>query len=192
MRKIAWLGAALLLVVALVWVVQANGEEAKKAEEQEHGFIGALSCKACHKSEAKGDQYGKWLASPHAHAYQSLLTDESKKIAKELGIEVAPEEAAQCLKCHVTAWDAKAELFGKKYDKIEGVSCESCHGPAADWKIAHMKDVEKAMTLGMIAPAEELCLSCHNDESPTFKEFKFEEAMAVVAHPNPKKAGEGE
>jgi hypothetical protein len=190
MRKTAWLGVALLLVAALAWVVQASGEEAKKAEEEAHGYIGALSCKGCHKSEAKGDQYGKWLASPHAKAYETLLTEESKKITAEMGIEAAPEEAPKCLKCHVTAWDADAELLGKKYDKTEGVSCESCHGPGADWKITHMKDVEKAMTQGMIHPDEALCLTCHNEESPTYKEFKFEEAMAEVAHPNPKNVKE--
>jgi hypothetical protein len=193
MRKIAWLGAALLLVAAVVWVVQADGEEAKKAEEPvAHGYIGALSCKACHKSEAKGDQYGKWAESPHAHAYQSLLSEESKAIAKEMGLEVAPEEAPQCTKCHITGWDAAAELLGKKYDVAEGVSCESCHGAAADWKKPHMKDVETALTLGMIVPDEALCLTCHNEESPTYREFKYAEALAVIAHPNPKKAAEGE
>jgi hypothetical protein len=186
MRKIAWFGTTLLLIVCVAWWVGADETE----QAQEHGFIGAKSCMACHKNPAKGAQYTKWLESPHAHAYQSLLTDESKQICAEKGITAAPEEAPECLKCHVTAWDAKAELLGKKYDKTEGVSCESCHGPAADWKTPHMKDVEAALTLGMIVPDEALCKTCHNPESPTYREFVYAEKLAAVAHPNPKKAQE--
>lgn len=201
MRKSVLLIAALLLMACVAWLVQADEPttEAAKAEpaekaaqkvEQAFGYIGAKSCMACHKKEEKGAQYTKWLDSPHAQAYQSLLTEESKKICKEKGIAAAPEAAPQCLKCHVTGWDAKAELLGSKYDKTEGVSCESCHGPAAEWKKPHMKNVEEAMTLGMTKPDEAFCVTCHNEESPTYKPFKFAEKMAVIAHPNPKKKAE--
>ncbi len=33
--------------------------------------------------------------------------------------------------------------------------------------------------------AEKLCLTCHNEESPTFKEFKFKERWEKIAHPIP-------
>ncbi|MCK4304959.1 MAG: cytochrome c family protein [Candidatus Eisenbacteria sp.] len=171
--------------------VEKTVEKKAVAEEKavEHGYLGATACKICHKKETKGAQYTKWLASPHAHAYQTLLTDESKKICKKLGIKEAPEAAGKCLKCHVTAYGVKAELLGKKYDKTEGVSCESCHGPAADWKKPHMKDPETAAKLGMIKPDDEkMCMGCHNEESPTYKPFKYKEKLAAIAHPNPMKA----
>jgi hypothetical protein len=165
MRKLGWLGVALLVMAGLAWVysgqmtavaeeqteakteakAEAKTEAKAEAKKAEHGFIGASQCKMCHKSEAKGAQFVKWEASPHANAYKTLLTDQSKQIAKKMGIEEAPEAAAQCLKCHVTGHGAKAELLGKKYDKTEGVTCEGCHGAAADWKKVHTKDTAEKL-----------------------------------------------
>jgi hypothetical protein len=36
-------------------------------------------------------------------------------------------------------------------------------------------------------PTEKLCLSCHNEKSPTFQEIKFAEAIKVVEHHKPTK-----
>jgi len=185
MRKFFWLGAALMLVACVAWMVQAD-----EAKQEEHAYIGSSSCKACHNQEAKGQQFTLWENSPHAHAYETLLNEESQKIAAEMGLEQPAAEAPECLKCHVTAWDAKPELLGKKYDQTEGVGCESCHGPAKDWKISHMRDVEKAMTQGMIHPDAELCKTCHNEESPTYKPFSWEKKWPPIAHPNPQNEDE--
>ncbi|MFH1143032.1 MAG: cytochrome c family protein [Candidatus Eisenbacteria bacterium] len=193
MRTIVWLAVALFFLAGATVFVTARGDEGapavkKEAEKKEYGFIGAQSCKTCHNIPAKGEQFAKWQSSKHAKAYQTLLNDQSKAIATGKKLTKPAHEAPECLRCHVTAWDAKAELKGAKFDPAEGIGCESCHGPGAEYKAVHMKDVPKAMTLGMIAPGEALCVSCHNPESPTFKEFKYAEALAVVAHPNPKKA----
>ena len=205
MRKLGWLGVALLVLACLAWIysgqmtavaeeqadvkTEAKAEAKTEVKKAEHGFIGASQCKMCHKSEAKGAQFVKWEASPHAHAYKTLLTDQSKEIAKKMGIKEAPEAADQCLKCHVTGHGAKAELLGKKYDMTEGVTCEGCHGAAADWKKVHKKDPAEAAKLGMAQPVDEkVCLTCHNEESPTYKPFKYAEKLAAIAHPIPKKA----
>jgi len=192
MKNVVWLAVALLFMAGTAWLVTAHGQEAapaaKKAAEQQFGFIGSQSCKSCHSSAEKGAQFTKWQESLHARAYKTLLTDESKTIAQKMKIAKPPQEAPECLRCHVTGWNAKAELRGPKFDATEGVGCESCHGPAAEWKTPHMKDPAKALTLGMIHPDEALCVCCHNPESPTYKEFKYAEAVKVIAHPNPKKA----
>lgn len=201
MRRIGWLAIALLAIAALAWLAdsqmmaKAEGEvAAEKAVEKkaaEHGYLGAAACKMCHKSEAKGAQYPKWEASRHAHAYKSLLTDESQEICKKLGIKEAPEKADKCLKCHVTGHGVKPELLGKKYTVEEGVGCESCHGPAADWKKIHIKDPAEAMTLGLMKPDDEkMCQTCHNEESPTYKPFKMAEKLPIIAHPKPAQVGE--
>jgi hypothetical protein len=167
-----------------------KGQPPKSAKE--FAFIGAQACKGCHKSTAKGDQFGKWQASPHAQAYSTLLTEHAAQIAHVMGTRESPTTVARCLKCHVTGAGVKPELLGPKWDKTEGVGCESCHGPAAEWKAIHLKDVDKAMTLGMIAPDENLCRGCHNPESPTFKGFDFEKASAQIAHPRLRKAAKEE
>ena len=52
-----------------------------------------------------------------------------------------------------------------------------------------MKKRDDAIAAGLVIPTRELCIECHNEKSPTFKgEFKFEEMVEKVKHPNPKKA----
>jgi hypothetical protein len=189
MKKLSWLVAALLLVALAAWFVQANGQE-KAAPKKEYGYLGSKACMACHKNPEKGDQYGKWLASPHAKAYAALQSDAAKKIAADKGLKKPAEESPECIKCHMTGWNAKPELLDAKFDKTEGVGCEVCHGAAAGYKMVHFKEggEAQAMTLGMIMPDEKLCKGCHNAASPTFKTFDFAKMSAMIAHPNPKKA----
>ncbi len=188
MRRFGWLGFVVIAIAALLWLAGDHLTARAEDEAIAHAFTGAAKCKACHKKETKGAQYPKWLESGHAHAYHTLLTDESKEICKKMGIETPPEETDQCLKCHVTGHGAKAELLGAKYDKTEGVTCESCHGPAEDWLKPHKKDVEAAKAAGLLVPdSEKMCLGCHNEESPTYKPFVYKEKLAAIAHPNPNK-----
>jgi hypothetical protein len=48
-----------------------------------------------------------------------------------------------------------------------------------------MKNRELAMKNGMILPTEEVCKTCHNPESPTYKPFVYAEKVAIIAHPDP-------
>jgi len=41
------------------------------------------------------------------------------------------------------------------------------------------------VTVGLINPNKEVCLTCHNEKSPTFKEFDFDAMAAKSAHPYP-------
>ncbi len=192
MRRLGFWGAALLLVACAAWLVGghitaiAQDKEAEKAEE--HAYVGASACKMCHKSAKKGEQYKKWLNSPHAKAYDTLKSVQSRQLMLTLGLEGLPTEHDKCLKCHVTAHGVKPALLEKGYSIEEGVSCESCHGPASDWKKPHMRDREAAVKAGLRDPGNpEMCKTCHNPESPTYKEFVYEEKLAVIAHPNPNK-----
>jgi hypothetical protein len=163
------------------------------AQEEQRKFMGVAVCKACHtgkiaEKDVATPSYEVWKDKPHAHAYESLASEESKALAKDMGIE-DPQKADECLKCHITAFGVDATLLGKKYTVEEGVSCEACHG--AGEKYANIK-VKKAITAGeteaesvglVVKPGEETCLTCHNEESPTYKEFKFEEAVKEILHP---------
>ncbi len=196
MKRFTWLAVILIATAAVLWLggqmtALAQDQAAPKEAAKAHGYLGSQECKMCHTAEAKGAQFPKWEASKHAQAYKALLSDQAKQICTTKGIQEAPEKAPQCLKCHVTGYGTKAELLGPKYTVEEGVGCESCHGPAADWKKLHMKDVPGAMAAGMIKPSDEkLCKTCHNEESPTYKPFKHAEALAKITHPRPKKAGQ--
>ncbi|MGW8317408.1 MAG: cytochrome c family protein, partial [Bacteroidales bacterium] len=151
---------------------------------QNFKYIGASKCKMCHNKPDKGEQYNKWMEGPHANAMKTLSTDKAKEIASAKGISDPATDAA-CIKCHSTLGSIDASLSaGIKME--EGVACESCHGPGSRYKgAAIMKDMELAMQNGLIMPTEEVCKTCHNDESPTFKGFNYAEYSAKIAHPDP-------
>ena len=153
---------------------------------QNFKYIGASKCKMCHVKPATGEQYNIWLKGPHANAMKTLASDESKKIATELGI-ADPTTDPACISCHSTVGAVDKKLIASaKID--EGVSCESCHGPGSMYKGASvMKNRELAMTKGLVIPDEALCKTCHNEKSPTFKAFNYSEMVAKIAHPNPAK-----
>jgi len=158
---------------------------------QDHQFIGATRCRTCHRKEEDGAQFDKWAASAHAEAFNVLATDEAKAIAAEKGID-DPQAADECLKCHVTGHGAPAEMLGAKYDMAEGVTCESCHGAGGDYyKKSTMEGIASGeidgATVGYMVPDVETCTACHNDTSPTYKEFDYDTQVAKIAHPNPNK-----
>ncbi len=176
----------LALVLAVLLVPLAAGTSA--ADGPAHKYVGAEKCKMCHNAAAKGAQFTKWSASPHAKAFETLASEEAKKIAAAKGV-ADPQKGDACLKCHVTGHGAPADRLTDKYKATDGVSCESCHGPGGDyWKMDVMKDRAKSVAAGMVVPDETTCKTCHNPESPTFKGFDFQAAFQKVAHPNPQKA----
>ncbi len=55
-----------------------------------------------------------------------------------------------------------------------------------------MEDHAKSVAAGMTEYADEAaiekqCITCHNEESPTYKEFDFKKMWAKIAHPVPSK-----
>ena len=151
---------------------------------QNFKYIGAAKCKMCHNKTPKGEQYNKWLEGPHANAMKSLSSDKAKEIAKAKGI-ADPATDAACIKCHSTMGHIDAKLAATLTAE-ECISCESCHGPGSKYKSASvMKDREFSMENGLILPTEEVCKTCHNEESPTYKPFNFAEMSAKIAHDDP-------
>ncbi len=152
-------------------------------------IVGAGKCKMCHKKPKAGEQFKIWSESAHANAFATLKSEASVAIAKEKGLGNPWEEAA-CLKCHDTQAFLGAELDPKtKYTIEEGVGCEACHGAGSAYKKKSvMKDHDKAVAAGLIIEGETNCIKCHNEESPTFKAFVFDERWAEIAHPIPEAA----
>lgn len=138
---------------------------------QDYEYIGAAKCKMCHNKPATGAQYKIWSESKHAHAMESLKGDEKTN--------------PTCLGCHSTAAAVGEDLVAT-LTVDEGVSCESCHGPGSAYKSnTIMKDREKALAKGMIIPNEAVCLACHNEKSPNYKGFNYDEYVKKIAHPVP-------
>ena len=151
-----------------------------------HAYAGVKTCGLCHKTEKQGGQLGIWEQSKHAKSYVTLTTPKADEIAKAKGITTPAAEAPDCLKCHAIAGDAKADVK-------DGVQCEACHGPGADYKgLTVMKNQAQAIAAGMTAfpdqaAIEAKCRSCHNEKSPTAKPFNFEAQWEKIKHPVPPK-----
>ena len=176
LRKIGLVLSIIVLLIALAGMNYAG--------EAKHQYVGVALCKVCHSNDAVGGtEYKTWETNMHAGAYESLASDHSKEVAKEAGIEGDPQEADACLKCHVTAWEVDADLRTKTWKKEDGVGCESCHGAGKDYMpMDIMKDHDKSVENGLLNPDKALCITCHNEESPTFKEFKEKEMFEQIKH----------
>ena len=187
--------AFLIVVIPLIFAGKAIMTEADHDVNDGHAFVddpmyvGATRCRTCHRNEEQGEQFVKWEEGPHAGAYASLASDKAKEVASAAGVD-NPQEAGECLICHITAYGVDAALLDSRYDIAEGVTCESCHGPGSEYrKKSTMEgimrgEIDKA-SVGLIEPTEEVCVACHNEDSPTFQGFNFEEKVQEISHPIP-------
>lgn len=129
---------------------EEQAKEKASAKEVKHEYVGADKCKICHK---KDGIHPSWLETKHAKAWDALKPEEQKN--------------DKCVACHSTGTTAKGVL-------LEGVQCEACHGPGADYKKKSiMEDKEKAIANGLLIPDEKTCLKCHNENVP--EQFRAKE-----------------
>ncbi len=156
--------------------------------QNKNSFIGADACGMCHKTEKQGKQLDIWKQSKHSQAFKTLQTEKANEIAKGLGHTTPAAETQACLKCHVSGHDVDKSLLGAKFKMEDGVQCETCHGAGSGYKdMKVMKSREESIAKGLIVheKLENFCVSCHNSESPTFKEINITEAWDKIKHSVP-------
>jgi hypothetical protein len=167
------------------------------AQPQEpNKFNGPGSCAspACHGSveirsetPVQQNEYSIWVVKDkHARAFSVLSNDVAKRISRLMDLK-QPDMEPRCLGCHaLNAKDTeRAETFR---DVSDGVSCESCHGPASGWLGRHTeKDWkhEDSVKLGMKdlrdpANRAENCLRCHLGD----KDNSVDHELIAAGHPD--------
>lgn len=170
--SLCWTCALLCLLAAAA--VQAA---APLPQDSMHKSVGVVNCASsmCHgavqpwkDANILHNEYTTWLRlDRHAGAYATLLTDDSKRIAKKLGLAKPPQEENVCLDCH--AYNPPPNKRGERFSISDGVSCEGCHGPAYDWikshtepGVSHAANVQNGL-YPTDRPVEmaRLCMSCH-------------------------------
>lgn len=150
-----------------------------------HKYAGIKKCKMCHKGEKNGMIFEKWQESSHAKSYAVLGEDAAKEVYTKLGKSGNPQDDPECLKCHVTGFGEDSTVTANLII-TDGITCETCHGAGGDyWKKTVMENREQSIAAGMIEAPKEQCLKCHNEESPTYKEFNLEERWARISHSRP-------
>jgi len=151
----------------------------------QHAYVGVKACTMCHKTEKQGQQLAIWEKSKHAGAYTTLTTARANEVAKAKGLAKPAAESPECLECHTVKGGPDAA------DIKQGVQCESCHGPGADYKAMSVMKVRDSAVKGGLsvyadkAAIEAMCKTCHNDKSPTAKSFNFDERWEKIAHKKP-------
>jgi hypothetical protein len=105
-------------------------------------WLGAASCSAaaCHggpeATDGKRGEHTIWVEhDAHARAYNVLFNDLSQRIARNLRLEQPAHKSDVCLVCHASS-PPNAQR-GERFQVTDGVSCESCHGPAEKWLGEH-------------------------------------------------------
>ena len=117
-------------------------------QQAKNGYVSATACQRCHQQE-----YLQWSATRHAFAYQTLLK-------KERYFE------AECVACHTTGFGYPTGFqIGDQNATLEGVQCETCHGPGKQ----HVGNPKKSNIRS--GADTSLCLQCHDTKhSPGFAE----------------------
>lgn len=140
-------------------------------------ILGASSCSTsgCHGgADEKSRQHIIWSQSDvHSRAYATLTTARSARLAEALRIP-DPTTSARCTTCHAPALTVPADQLAPDVKATEGVSCASCHGPAADWLRSHTRtDYTHAdrVAVGMRDLANlhvraNTCVACHQNIDP--------------------------
>ncbi len=172
------------------------GQRADNSSSANPKYIGPGSCAAtsCHGSvkpvagsRILQDEYSTWiLQDKHSRAYQALTGEIGGRMASILKLGSKAEEAPKCLACH--ALSVPPEQRGRPFELADGVSCESCHGPASAWLGPHTTrgwTHEKSIALGMYDTRDVLhrtdrCLSCHLGTKEKFVDHE----MIAAGHPD--------
>ena len=188
------LPAAAILLVAF-FPLMSFGQARGGASEGSGKYTGPGSCasSACHGSvtpqnvnEVLQNEYSTWIVKDkHAQSYKALTGAVGERMAGILGLGKA-ELAPRCLGCHVL--NPPTELRSRTFDVSEGVSCESCHGPASGWLGPHTErdwTHAKSVALGMVDTRDivrrtEKCLSCHLGSEEKYVDHE----MIAAGHPD--------
>ena len=165
-------------------------------------LIGAGSCTSagCHAAPIADhppwqSAYTTWATrDPHAGAHDALQGPVADRIIAALAVrdpsrpQPPARENMACVGCHAT---------GRGPTAGEGVSCESCHGPAGPWLVAHTAQgwMTKGNRLGMVDLADpstcaQTCAECHVGGPPTADGAIREVTHDLVAAGHPRLAFE--
>jgi hypothetical protein len=154
---------------------------------------GSCASTSCHGSitprtenDVLQNEYSTWIVKDkHAQSYKALTGNIGERMAGILGLGKA-ETAPRCLACH--ALNPPPVERSRTFDLSEGVSCESCHGPASGWLGPHTErdwTHQKSVELGMIDVRSvdkraEKCLACHLGGEQKFVDHE----MIAAGHPD--------
>jgi hypothetical protein len=143
-------------------------------------YVGSEKCKTCHEAE-----YAIWEASPHPHAYETLVNKAKRPNLRQYD--------GECVVCHVTGFRYASGFTDEQHTPLlKGVGCESCHGPAS-LHVANHKDKKLRTVLNpwkrnanaknpqdLANRISDTCQKCHDLDNSV--NFKFEKYWERIKH----------
>ena len=172
---------AILSLFFLITISTSTFAQHPLPYQSQHATLGTVTCASslCHgsikqwkESNVLQNEYFTWSRlDKHARAYGVLLNDKSVRMAKNLKLAQPAHESKVCLDCH--AHVVPEPLRGERFVQRDGITCESCHGPAEKWIRTHVEPSQagvnqhaKNIADGMFPTSDAvsraaLCMSCH-------------------------------
>jgi hypothetical protein len=170
--RVGWAGAG-IVAASLLLPMRAADTNVVAAPK----FLGANSCASsgCHGGAgAHQNQFLVWSTRDFhfQRPVATLTTARSKQISASLNIKDATIDH-QCISCHAPLREVPEISRGEKLRVSEGVSCETCHGPAENWlrshtraDYAHADRVLSGMRdLNNLYVRANTCVACHQTVS---------------------------
>ncbi len=123
--------------------------------------VGGLACGQCHSLANGGSTphditYDYWIETPHAKAFANLVKDNPANATNK-----------SCLPCHTVAYGYPGGYTPGNI-ALEGVQCESCHGPGG---VRHRTGKDK---LPAIETTSMVCGGCHSvAKHPAYDDWKL-------------------
>jgi PKD repeat protein len=115
---------------------------------QSNSYAGSTTCAGCHAAE-----FNSWTDTAHAGAYNDLVN--------------SGKQFASCVQCHTVGFGQPTGFVSNSpVASLEGVGCETCHGPAG-WH----KNSDHSVILPALSVDPAICGSCHNGTNPQYNEY---------------------
>ena len=176
--------------MCLAQVAVAGPQAAEPAKYTGPGSCSSTSCHGSVRPRADNrifqNEYSVWIVQDkHAKAFAALTGAVGQRMGRILGIGNSAE-SPKCLTCH--ALYVQPAERAKTFDLNEGVSCESCHGPASAWLGQHTTrgwTHAQSVAIGMndtrdLVRRTGMCLSCHLGNQEKF----IDHEMIAAGHPD--------
>jgi Cytochrome c554 and c-prime len=179
--------------ISLLLLVGCALSFAQTAEPPKYTGPGSCASPSCHgavqiktDTSVQQNEYAIWVVKDkHARAFANLSLDIAKRMTRLLNLK-SPEQEPRCLACH--ALDVPEASRARTFDASDGVSCESCHGPASNWLGPHTTKGwthEQSIQQGMKDlrdPGNRTtnCLQCHVGT----KERNVDHELIAAGHPD--------
>ena len=195
---------SLLLLVSFVLA------SAQTVEPPKYTGPGSCASPSCHgavqiktETSVQQNEYATWVVKDkHARAFANLSNDVAKRMGRLLSctamptpvpaplvnncLKTTPDKEQRCLACHALA-PPDADR-ARTFDATDGVSCESCHGPASSWLgphttkgWTHQQSIQAGMK-DLRDPGNRTgnCLECHIGT----KDRNVDHELIAAGHPD--------